>query len=381
MPKKSDSGAEAVESEQTSESQIAVHWREEEYFFPSAKFIGQANASDPSIRDRFSEDKFPECFKEYADLLVLGYLLAHDARHQQRTVLEVVRRWSPQRLVQLRRPPPAPPTATRRRSSGFPNPRTRPSRRSPIRSSTYGSTSSPRCSGISADSRPATWSTFHMPMVPDLPVAMLACARLGVIHSQVFGGFSGAACGGPYRRLQEQNSRHHGRLLPQRRAARPQGKGRRSRCASPRGGRRWSTRSWSFGAIPASTLEELRWSRARLLRRRGPARLQEAAGRSRVDAGGGAAVHHVLQRHDGQAQGLSAQHGRLPLLRDRNVEVLPGHPPRGHLLVRRRHRLDHRALLHRLRAVGARHDDGDVRGRADVSRRRAAVGGSPNDWA
>jgi acetyl-CoA synthetase len=39
-------------------------------------------------------------------------------------------------------------------------------------------------------------ATFHMPMVPDLPVAMLACARLGVIHSQVFGGFSGAACGG-----------------------------------------------------------------------------------------------------------------------------------------------------------------------------------------
>jgi acetyl-CoA synthetase len=33
-------------------------------------------------------------------------------------------------------------------------------------------------------------------MVPELPIAMLACARLGVIHNQVFGGFSGAACGG-----------------------------------------------------------------------------------------------------------------------------------------------------------------------------------------
>ena len=38
--------------------------------------------------------------------------------------------------------------------------------------------------------------TLHMPMVPELPVTMLACARLGVIHSQVFAGFSGAACGG-----------------------------------------------------------------------------------------------------------------------------------------------------------------------------------------
>jgi acetyl-CoA synthetase len=37
--------------------------------------------------------------------------------------------------------------------------------------------------------------TFHLPMVPDLPVAMLACARLGAIHSEVFGGFSGHACG------------------------------------------------------------------------------------------------------------------------------------------------------------------------------------------
>src|SRR6266513_2178454 len=37
--------------------------------------------------------------------------------------------------------------------------------------------------------------TLHMPMVPELPLTMLACARLGVIHSQVFGGFSGNACG------------------------------------------------------------------------------------------------------------------------------------------------------------------------------------------
>ena len=53
----------------TSEAQIAVHWREEEYLYPPAKFIGQANASDPAIYERFSEEQFPECFKEYADLL------------------------------------------------------------------------------------------------------------------------------------------------------------------------------------------------------------------------------------------------------------------------------------------------------------------------
>jgi acetyl-CoA synthetase len=35
--------------------------------------------------------------------------------------------------------------------------------------------------------------TLHMPMVPELPITMLACARLGIIHSQVFSGFSGKA--------------------------------------------------------------------------------------------------------------------------------------------------------------------------------------------
>jgi len=33
----------------------------------------------------------------------------------------------------------------------------------------------------------------YMPMIPELPVAMLACARLGITHSVVFGGFSAEA--------------------------------------------------------------------------------------------------------------------------------------------------------------------------------------------
>jgi acetyl-CoA synthetase len=36
-------------------------------------------------------------------------------------------------------------------------------------------------------------AVIYMPMIPELPVAMLACARLGVIHSVVFGGFSAEA--------------------------------------------------------------------------------------------------------------------------------------------------------------------------------------------
>jgi len=34
---------------------------------------------------------------------------------------------------------------------------------------------------------------IYLPMVPELPVVMLACARIGAIHSVVFGGFSADA--------------------------------------------------------------------------------------------------------------------------------------------------------------------------------------------
>ena len=34
---------------------------------------------------------------------------------------------------------------------------------------------------------------IYMPMIPELPIAMLACARIGAVHSVVFGGFSAEA--------------------------------------------------------------------------------------------------------------------------------------------------------------------------------------------
>jgi len=32
--------------------------------------------------------------------------------------------------------------------------------------------------------------TIYLPMIPEIAVAVLACARIGAIHSVVFGGFS-----------------------------------------------------------------------------------------------------------------------------------------------------------------------------------------------
>ena len=46
-----------------------MHWRDEGYYPPPASFVAQANASDPAIREQFTEDKFPDCFTAYADLL------------------------------------------------------------------------------------------------------------------------------------------------------------------------------------------------------------------------------------------------------------------------------------------------------------------------
>src|SRR5258708_3951745 len=57
MPDKLDEQAAAAMAKtnaDVSEAQIAVHWKEEEYYYPTAKFVGQANLTDPSINERFS---------------------------------------------------------------------------------------------------------------------------------------------------------------------------------------------------------------------------------------------------------------------------------------------------------------------------------------
>jgi len=43
--------------------------------------------------------------------------------------------------------------------------------------------------GVQRDDRVA----IYMPMIPELPIAMLACARIGAVHTVVFGGFSAEA--------------------------------------------------------------------------------------------------------------------------------------------------------------------------------------------
>jgi len=188
---------------ETNESQIAVHWREEEYYYPSPKFIGQANLTDPSIMERFSEKNFPECFREYADMLswdqywhttldtndppfwkwfVGGKLNAcyncvdrHLDKYKNKAALIFVP--EPEDV--------APVVITYRELYVRVNEMAALLR---------------DFAGLKTGDR----VTIHMPMIPELPVTMLACARLGIIHSVVFGGFSGEACG---RRVADSGSR------------------------------------------------------------------------------------------------------------------------------------------------------------------------------
>jgi len=178
---------------ETSEAQIAVHWQEEGLYYPATKFIAQANMTDEKIYERFSLDNFPNCFKEYADLLTWyeywdEILDTSDApcykwfkggkinasyncvdRHLKEYKNKAAIHFVPEPIEE-----------------GY---------KSITYQELYVKVNEFAAllrdfAGLKRGDR----VTLHMPMIPELPITMLACARLGVIHSQVFGGFSGRAC-------------------------------------------------------------------------------------------------------------------------------------------------------------------------------------------
>jgi len=176
------------------ETEIEVHWQEESVYQPPASFLAQANLRDQATVERFSEPHFPECYREYADLLswdqpwhttldtsrppfwkwfVGGRLNAsyncvdrHLAQHKNKAALIFVPELEEE----------------------------------PVYTVTYQELYT-RVNEVAAVLRDfcglqtGDRVTIHMPMIPELPITMLACARLGLIHSVVFGGFSGEAAG------------------------------------------------------------------------------------------------------------------------------------------------------------------------------------------
>ncbi|HXX37627.1 MAG TPA: acetate--CoA ligase [bacterium] len=179
---------------EVSEAEIAVHWREEQYYRPPAGFIGQANLADPAINERFGIERFPECFREYADLLSWDRywhttLDTSDAPFWKWFVggrLNACYNCVDRHLGQYKN------------KAAFlfvPEPED-----APHEVITYQELFM-RVNEVAALLRDFAGLgtgdrvTLHLPMTPELPITMLACARLGIIHSVVFAGFSGEACG------------------------------------------------------------------------------------------------------------------------------------------------------------------------------------------
>jgi acetyl-CoA synthetase len=180
------------EKTETSEAEIAVHWGEEAYYYPSLEFVAQANCTDPSIYERFSLDNFPNCYKEYADLLdwyeywhttldtsdapcwkwfVGGKINAsyncidrHLPKNRNKTAIHFVPELEEDKVEHITY------------------------QELYVRVNEFAALLRD-FAGLKRGDR----VTLHLPMTPELPITMLACARLGVIHSQVFGGFSGKA--------------------------------------------------------------------------------------------------------------------------------------------------------------------------------------------
>jgi acetyl-CoA synthetase len=178
---------------ETSEAQIAVHWQEEGLYYPTSKFIAQANMTDEKVYDRFSLDNFPNCFKEYADLLTWyeywdEILDTSDAPCYK---------WFKGGKIN------ASYNCVDRHLAEYKNKAALIFAPEPIEEGYHPVTYQELYVRVNefaallrdfAGLKRGDRVTLHMPMIPELPITMLACARLGVIHSQVFGGFSGRAC-------------------------------------------------------------------------------------------------------------------------------------------------------------------------------------------
>ena len=103
----------------------------------------------------------------------------------------MVRRRPHEPVPQRRRPASRRRAPTRRRSSISRRRRAR-SAATPTASLHATSTRSPRCCATSACGR-GDRVLIYMPMIPEAVFAMLACVRIGAIHSVVFGGFAAAS--------------------------------------------------------------------------------------------------------------------------------------------------------------------------------------------
>ena len=173
----------ATEDELTIESRL----EEQDYFEPPEEFVEQANVSDPDIYDRF--DEFPEGFEEYAGML--------DWDEQWDTVLDDSNppfyEWfvggklnASHNCIDRHLDERGDETAILWEGEGG---EARHITYEDLHEQVNEMAAALRSVGVEEDDI----VTIHLPMVPALPVTMLACARIGAPHSVVFAGFSANA--------------------------------------------------------------------------------------------------------------------------------------------------------------------------------------------
>ncbi len=207
---------------------------------------------------------------------------------------------------------------------------------------------------------------------------MLACARIGAVHSVVFGGFSAES-------LRDRINDAHRHRPHHRRRRLPAGPDAPAQAHRRRGGRGLPQHPARGGCPP-----RLPDRRRRVLRRddRGsrplvapPAGQGEPRLPSRGDGRRGPALHPLHLGHHREAEGHRAHHRRLPHPGDSHHEVRLRPAGRGHLLVHRRRGLGDGAFVRRVRPAGQWRHRADVRGSARLAGTRPVLEDHRAPWS
>jgi acetyl-CoA synthetase len=172
------------------EVELEARLAEQDSFEPPESFVEQANVSDPGIYDEF-EENWPACWERAADMLdweeAYDRVLDDDTppfyewftggtlnastqcldRHLDERGDEAAIEWVGE------------PTDEANRTYTYEQ----------LHREVNEAAAAFREMGVGEDDV----VTMYMPMVPELPIAMLACARIGAPHSVVFAGFSADA--------------------------------------------------------------------------------------------------------------------------------------------------------------------------------------------
>jgi acetyl-CoA synthetase len=178
--------------EPKAESKIDVHWKEEQAVMAPESFIKQANMSDPDVYERFGEKNFPECFHEFADMLTWDktwdktldtsnppfwkWFVGGKLNVAYNCVDRHLQKYGNKAAILFVGEPEDEPVEVITYQELY------------HRVNEFALVL--KSLGLKQGDR----VTFHLPMIPQLPISMLACARLGIIHNEVFGGFSAKAC-------------------------------------------------------------------------------------------------------------------------------------------------------------------------------------------